>query len=104
MPWKDFSPKGLKPVTDNPDGKSPEGIYNLIGNASEWTSSLIVSPIAYEPSQIWDGNPKSFDGTKTYARRGGGWRINVDEVATYDADLGLSARNDVGIRCAANVK
>jgi formylglycine-generating enzyme required for sulfatase activity len=104
MPWKEFSPEGLQPVISNPDGKSPEGIYNLMGNASEWTSSLIVSSIAYETSQIWDGSPESFDGTKTYARRGGGWKLNVDEVAIYDSALGLSARNDLGIRCAADAK
>ena len=75
MPWKEFSPEGPLPVASNPDGKSPEDVYNLIGNASEWTSSLIVSPIAYEPSQIWDGDPELFNGTKSYARRGGGWWI-----------------------------
>ena len=104
MKWKDYSPTGLLPVDSNPDGQSSEHVYNMIGNAAEWTSSLIESPIAYEKMNFWDGTPETFDGTKTYANRGGGWRINIDEVALYNADLGLSARNDLGFRCAADVK
>ena len=104
MAWEEYSPTGLQPVKSNPAGISPEGIFNLIGNAAEWTSSLIVSPIAYEPSQIWDGSPETFNGTKTYAKRGGGWSINIDEVGLYDPTLGLSARTDLGFRCAMDVK
>lgn len=104
MKWKDYSPTGLLPVDSNPDGRSSEGVYNMIGNAAEWTSSLIESPITYEEMKFWDGTPETFDGTQAYAQRGGGWRINIDEVALYNADLGVSARNDLGFRCAADVK
>jgi formylglycine-generating enzyme required for sulfatase activity len=106
MPWKEYSPKGLQPVNSNPNGKSPEGVYNLVGNAMEWTSSLIKKPIAYESGQVWDGRPESFDGTQAYARRGGGWGpySGIDELAAYDSDQGLAARNDLGIRCASDAK
>lgn len=104
MPSKDYVPTSLESVDSNPAGKSPEGIYNLIGNASEWTSSLFVNALTYDTGQIWDGNPESFDGTKSYSRRGGGWRFDVNEVGTDEPDRGLSARNDVGFRCAANVE
>lgn len=104
MAWKDYSPTGPLPVDSNPDGKSFGGAYNMIGNVAEWTSSLIESPNTYEERKVWDGTPETFDGTKTYAQRGGGWRINIDEVALYNADLGLSARNDLGFRCAADLK
>lgn len=104
LPWKDYAPTALEAIDSHPAGKSPEGIFNLMGNASEWTSSMITSAIAYEPSQIWDGQSESFDGTKSYAVRGGGWRLNVDDLSTYIPDRGLSARNDVGFRCAADAE
>lgn len=104
MDWNEYSPEGLQPVDSNPEGKSSEGIYNLIGNAAEWTSSIIESPNTYAVMKFWDGEPETFNGTLTYAQRGGGWRINTDEVALYNADLGISARNDLGFRCAADAE
>jgi formylglycine-generating enzyme required for sulfatase activity len=104
MPWKDYVPTSLQSIYSNPAGKSPEGIYNLIGNAAEWTSSLFVAGLTYDTGQVWDGNPESFDGTQSYSIRGGGWREGVDEVGTDIPDRGLSAGNDVGFRCAANAK
>jgi formylglycine-generating enzyme required for sulfatase activity len=104
MPWGDYKPTGLQPVDSNSAGRSPEGIYNLVGNVAEWSSSFTEGPITYDPTQSWDGDPESFIGTKAYAQRGGGWKYNVDEVALYNADLGTSAREDLGIRCAADVK
>jgi formylglycine-generating enzyme required for sulfatase activity len=105
MPWNNYIPSGTLPVNSNPAGKSPEGIYNLVGNVSEWTSSIIPNkPLTYDPTQIWDGSPNTFDGTLTFAQRGGGWWQGVDEVGTFIADLGVSARNDLGFRCAADAK
>jgi formylglycine-generating enzyme required for sulfatase activity len=105
LPWNEYSPTGLLPVDSNSAGKSPEGIYNLVGNATEWTSSLLIEgSTGYDPMQVWNGDPATYDGTNTYAQRGGGWWQNVDEVALFIADLGTSARSDLGIRCAADIK
>lgn len=102
---KDYEPSGLEPVDGNPDGASPEGIYNLIGNAWEWTSTFIIADeTSYDPTRFWDGNPDTYQGTAFYAQMGGGWRYDTQEVAVYTVDQGISAVDDLGIRCAADVK
>lgn len=105
MPWKDYSPTQLEPIDSHPAGKSPEGIYNLVGNAAEWTSSYIVEGLTtYDPTQFWDGNPETYNGTLSYARRGGNWRYNLEEVAQFDAEQGTAAHDTLGFRCAADIK
>jgi formylglycine-generating enzyme required for sulfatase activity len=91
-------------VNSLPSGKSSEGIYNLVGNAAEWTSSIRDrGEITYETARKWDGNPDTFDGTLVYVQRGGGWDENVEEVGLDIPDLGTSARDDLGFRCVADV-
>jgi formylglycine-generating enzyme required for sulfatase activity len=104
MPWQKFIPTRLESIDSHPQGKSPEGIYNLVGNAAEWTSSFLEGSTAYEPTQFWDGNPETFNGTLSYARRGGSWKHDVNELALFDADLGTSAYDYLGFRCAAEPK
>jgi formylglycine-generating enzyme required for sulfatase activity len=105
-PWNEYEPTGLESVKSNPAGKSPEGIYNLVGNAAEWTASLIGENggPSDDLSQFWNGDPATFDGTRTYVQRGGGWALNVNEIGFYLPDLGTSAREDLGFRCAADMK
>lgn len=104
MPWGEYAPGGLEPVDGNPDGVSPEGVYNLIGNVWEWTSTIIKNETDCDLNRIWDGNPDTYQGTCFYAQGGGGWRYKAEEAAIYNADLGVSARDDLGIRCADDVK
>lgn len=105
MPWGEFVPTGLLPVNGNPAGKSPEGVFNLMGNAAEWTSSIRDrGQITYETARNWDGDPDTFDGTRIYVQRGGGWDENVEEVGLDIPDLGTSARDDLGFRCVADIK
>jgi len=104
MPWGDYEPSGLISVDSNPEGVSPEGIYNLIGNVWEWTSTFIVeNRTDYDPTRFWDGNPDTYLGTSFYAQEGGGWMYKAEEIAIYNTDLGVSARGDLGIRCAADI-
>ena len=104
MPWNEYSPAGLLPVDSNSAGKSPEGVYNLIGNAWEWTSSFVEKTTIYDPARFWNGDPETYVGTKAYDQRGGGWEDRVVEVALSRPDLGTSAYRDLGIRCAADAK
>ena len=104
MPLEEFTPAGLQPVDSNPAGKSPEGIYNLIGNAWEWTSALAEKTDVSDPTRFWNGEPETYKGTIFYVQRGGGWESNIPDVAVYRTDLGTSAYSELGFRCAANVK
>lgn len=104
MLWKDYSPTGLQPVDSNPAGKSPEDIYNLIGNVTEFTSSFSRMGETYDPTQFWDGNPETFDGTLVYVQSGGSWKRNMDEVAIFDSQQGIWVSDDLGFRCASDVK
>jgi len=105
MPWNEYSPAGLLPVDSIPAGTSPEGIYNLVGNASEWTTSFMHQDLTtYDPAQFWDENPETYDGTLVYVERGGSWQDEVDEVGLYSPSRGTAARNDLGFRCAANAQ
>lgn len=100
-----YEPVDLKSVDSNPEGISAEGVFNLIGNVWEWTSTVIEEgKTTYDPDRKWNGSPDSFQGTIFYAQMGGGWIYYADEVAIYNPDLGVSARDDLGIRCAADGK
>jgi formylglycine-generating enzyme required for sulfatase activity len=104
MRWNEFVPTELVPMDGNPEGKSPEGIYNLIGNAWEWTSSFTEKTDLSDPSRFWNGEPETYNGTAFYVQRGGGWESGIPDVAVGRNDLGTSAYRELGIRCADDVK
>jgi len=97
---------GTQPVKSNSFGASkPEGIYNLIGNVWEWTSSY-EHKIGdnYDVTQFWDGKPDTYKGNDKFILRGGGWENYYhDDVALTFTFTGVTANAELGIRCAANV-
>jgi formylglycine-generating enzyme required for sulfatase activity len=98
---------GTQPVNSNPNGASkPEGIYNLIGNVWEWTSSYEHKKgDEYDMTQFWDGKPETYKGTDLFVLRGGGWQYYYqDDVALTFTFTGVTANPELGIRCAADVK
>jgi formylglycine-generating enzyme required for sulfatase activity len=98
--------QGTQPVDSHPRGASrPEGIYNLVGNVWEWTSSYqYQADTDYDPTRFWDGSPESFDGRIFFVQRGGGWEINVEDIALFNPTLGLNEDAEMGVRCAADAK
>jgi formylglycine-generating enzyme required for sulfatase activity len=82
-----------------PDGASPDGVADLIGNVWEWTSSLF-RPYPYDPH----------DGRETLAAngwrvlRGGSWVNDLYAARAYiRLDGDFIFYNNVGFRCAADV-
>ena len=95
--------RGTLPVDSNPSGASSEGIYNLTGNVWEWTSShLYQQGSDYNLDHYWDGQPETFSNTDFFVQRGGGWQVNIPDIALYNYATGLSVSSELGIRCAAN--
>jgi formylglycine-generating enzyme required for sulfatase activity len=87
------------PVGSMKHDVSPYGIYDMAGNAMEWTSSL------YEP---YPGGMRKFKADKKFRiLRGGSWGMPAEPFARTAhrhfrlADL---AQPDFGFRCARDVK
>jgi formylglycine-generating enzyme required for sulfatase activity len=100
---------GLAPVGSFPDGATPEGLFDMAGNVSEWVADVLVRdengrPIGYTPFPEFDPKPKSTGGS-LHVIRGGSYEDGAPwlRCAARDAtSLPRSAR--VGIRCAADVR
>lgn len=100
------STSGTQPVDSYPLGASrPEDVYNLVGNVWEWTSSYQYEiGASYDPTRFWDGKPETFNGSIFFVQRGGGWEVNVEDVALFNPATGLTERAEIGIRCAADAR
>jgi formylglycine-generating enzyme required for sulfatase activity len=85
---------GTTPVDSFPNGVSPYGVYNLLGNVSEWVSSL-YKPYPYI-STIAENNDEV--GTRVY--RGGSYYTNPSTSTHryYVQEDYIST--DLGFRCA----
>ena len=80
------------------DGKSPYGMYDMIGNVSEWVSSLYMS-YPYDPS---DGREETSSSAQR-VWRGGSWDYRYDPLPSSTSRRGASPDSavfSVGFRCA----
>jgi formylglycine-generating enzyme required for sulfatase activity len=115
-PWRAGPPDGdhlnirfesdgsLSAVDSYPLGQTPEGIFNLAGNAMEWTASRYrrYSDPAYDPKFVWNGELIA----QQLVVRGGGI-TSPERSARPTARAGLvpdSARRDLGFRCAQSAQ
>ena len=57
----------------------------------------------YDPTRYWDGDPNFYKGTVDYIQVGGGWELETEEIALYNAARGTAADAETGFRCAADV-
>lgn len=86
------------PVDSYPEGQSPYGLYNMAGNAWEWTSSVVKSGTFPE---------KNFKGAAAYGYtvRGGSWYANLGSARnSYRGDVKSGAQSSHGFRLAAQKK
>jgi formylglycine-generating enzyme required for sulfatase activity len=89
--------KGIEPVGSFPQGASPEGVEDLIGNAWEWTSS---------PMKAYPRGDSTFDALQGYmVIRGGAFNTQDSVANAMRRGYNLPATNPdqlelTGFRCA----
>jgi formylglycine-generating enzyme required for sulfatase activity len=89
---------GLAPVGSHPDGRSPYGVHDLAGNASEWVADWYTE--SYDRGDV--RNPKGPAAGTSKIIRGGGW---YDPPGRLKASRRMFASpgtsgGDTGFRCA----
>jgi len=90
----------LAPVGSYPDGRTPDGIADLAGNAAEWTADNYED--AYEPLAVTDPKGPSFGAFKVV--RGGSYLLGMPWLRGA-ARLYRSTSSrlpDLGFRCATS--
>jgi formylglycine-generating enzyme required for sulfatase activity len=97
---REASMGGTTPVGQyTPEGDSPEGVADMIGNVWEWTSSLF-RPYPYD---AYDGR-EDLTATGWRVLRGGSWVNDLYTARGYarlDGDFVFY--NNLGFRCAASL-
>jgi iron(II)-dependent oxidoreductase len=95
----DSSAQRIMEVGSYPDGKSPAGVMDLIGNAVEWTASDVR---AYPGGSLSAPIPPD-----VIVVRGGSWRTGKQEATgTYRGFLHMTDANDysvTGFRCVKDI-
>ncbi|MBD2538188.1 SUMF1/EgtB/PvdO family nonheme iron enzyme [Coleofasciculus sp. FACHB-SPT36] len=91
--------KEIELVNSHPDGVTPEGIYNLVGNVREWTASYFPEYSNSTQQQVWDGNLKNLL-PMALAQRGGSWTDEMYSITTRVPAQAAPGSESTGVRCA----
>jgi len=88
----------LSPVGSHPDGLSPDGLYDMAGNALEWTSDFYRPEPPQASSTV---NPRGPDAGALRTLRGGSWRQPPFFARTTyrEATQPETRSAEIGFRC-----
>ena len=92
----DFYLANVEPGGSRPQGATPEGVHNLLGNLHEWTESVLVDMVEGQPRPLWTWRfvkGSSFQSRETHFSLTPAYHI-----PTFMADW--EDTPDVGFRCA----
>jgi formylglycine-generating enzyme required for sulfatase activity len=104
----DVGKMGLRPVGSYPDGVSPYGVMDLVGNASEWVFDWYNWG---DYSQMPARNPVNLEPPWNHCVRGSAWHDpagNIDQVSVWSLCSTRSSAHSIadprtGFRCARSV-
>lgn len=101
----DHLPHGLVPAVSPAfaRGQSKEGVEQLIGNAAEWTET-IVRYIHDGPQLVQQGTWNGRDRVRTLAVMGVGWQQSVANETYVIGRVPYSGDNETGFRCITTMK
>lgn len=90
------------PVKSFPEGKNPDGLYDMAGNAGEWVADWFAATYYAESDEKDPTGPGA--PTRERCVRGGSWTGNNYEAraAARSAMDPSYSKNNVGFRCAAS--
>ena len=107
--WPDQQPLEGPVAVNDPafqDGKTPEGVWHLLGNVTEWTSTFATDSTCTDPfekeCQIWDGSSTE---VQALYQVGLGWSDDLmsdqkERVSEYMPASPTDTDPAVGFRCA----
>ncbi|MEI7554491.1 SUMF1/EgtB/PvdO family nonheme iron enzyme [Candidatus Chlorohelix sp.] len=103
LPNGDTHIKGLKEVGKFPAGKSYYGLYDTLGNVSEWIADA-YNPDFYRTAPLRNPFNAPIDGQKVqHSKRGGGWATRPGYLhVAWRIDRPDSTNDTLGFRCARN--
>ncbi len=90
----------LMPVKSMPEGKSPYGLYHMLGNVKEWVDDWFDRE--YYKQESHKVNPESPLGGEFKVLKGGSWRDlrSVLYASFRNNSFPASGMDDYGVRCA----
>jgi formylglycine-generating enzyme required for sulfatase activity len=99
---------GIAPVGSYPDGISPYGALDMIGNGMEWVADWYADPYPQSDQTTTVVNPQGPASGDSRVMRGGNWHTNNDNDGEYrlashrNKNLPDLSADEAGFRCASS--
>lgn len=81
-------------------GKSQEGVYNLVGNVAEWTASYFQPYNNYQQKLVWKNPKEQLKSDFSLTIRGKSWETSIERVTQRSQAPASLHDSGTGIRCA----